>query len=477
MSPRPAPADAAPLPAEGATAHWLAEAVRLREAHWGPLEDTDAVRQARLAGGTLVARILLRARLLAHREQLDGLLTRWRQGAALTFILLVLATLLAGAGAALGALGDGSRPVNVLWAASALLGLHALMFLVWLASFALPLKGATGLGRLWLWATRKLARGPEAALVPQALLNLLARAGALRWLFGAVSHLLWLAALCSALTVLLAVLSTASYHFVWATTLLRPEAFVRTVSTLGWLPAQLGFAAPDPATIRASDGTQALPAVAQAQWAVWLLGLVLCYGIVPRLLAGLACVIMAARALRRLRIEPDLPGYAALRDRLHPPTESTGTDQPAGPLRTPAVVAAQNLPDLSAHAVLAGIELAPGTPWPPAGLPTQAHDAGILDTREQRNALLDTLARAAAPRLLLACDARQTPDRGTLMLIADLSGKAAQTRVWLTTDVGDAAAPDRSAAWQARLREAGLPAEAVLTDADHPLDWLTPMPE
>lgn len=459
---------------EGAASHWLAEAVRLREAHWGPLEDADAVRQARLAGGTLTSRILLRARLLARREGLDALLGRWRQGAALTFILLVLATLLAGAGAALGALGNGSRPVNVLWALSALLGLHALMFVLWISTFAIRQTGATGLGRLWLWTTRKLARGPDSALVPQALLNLLARAGALRWLFGSVSHLLWLAALCAALAVLLAMLSTASYRFVWATTLLQPEAFVRLVAGLGWLPAQFGFAAPDPAVVQASDGVQALPAGAQAQWAVWLLGQVVCYGIVPRLLAGLGCVIMSARALRRLRIEPELPGYAALRDRLQPPTESIGLDQPAGPLRTPAVVATQTLPDLSGHAVLAGIELPPGTPWPPAMLPAQAHDAGILDTREQRNTLLDALARTPAPRLLLACDAHQTPDRGTLALIADLSGKAAQTRVWLSAGFNEHEGTDRSATWRARLQEAGLPPEAIVADADAPLAWLAP---
>ncbi|WP_262358980.1 DUF2868 domain-containing protein, partial [Bordetella pertussis] len=64
---------------------------------------------------------------------------------------------------------------------------------------------------------------PDAALIPQALLDLLARAGALRWLLGAVSHILWLAALCAALATLLIVLSTASYRFVWATTLLQPE--------------------------------------------------------------------------------------------------------------------------------------------------------------------------------------------------------------------------------------------------------------
>ena len=38
-------------------AHWLAEAIRLREEHWGPLEDADAVRQARNGPDTLEDRI------------------------------------------------------------------------------------------------------------------------------------------------------------------------------------------------------------------------------------------------------------------------------------------------------------------------------------------------------------------------------------------------------------------------------------
>lgn len=127
-------------PATGSThrsAVWLAETVRLREEHWGPLEDADAVRQARQLAPDFTLRILARAQALGRREGLQDLLVHWRQGAALTFVVLAVAALLAGIGAALGALGSGARPVNVLWALGALLGLHALTFVLWLASFAL----------------------------------------------------------------------------------------------------------------------------------------------------------------------------------------------------------------------------------------------------------------------------------------------------------------------------------------------------
>ncbi|GAB1576727.1 DUF2868 domain-containing protein [Bordetella petrii] len=470
---RPAADPLRPAASGGWQTHWLAETIRLREEHWGPLEDAEAVRQARGGPDALEARILLRAALLGRREGLDGLVARWRQGAVLSLAALLLVALAAGIASAAGALGDGGRPVNVLWAVGALLGLHVVTFLLWLASFLLRPGGATGLGRLWLWATRKLARGPDAALVPQALMNLLARAGALRWLFGTISHLLWLVGLGAALATLVVMLSTASYRFVWATTLLQPDTFVALTRVLGWLPAQLGFAAPADAVVRASDNSQVLPAAAQAQWSVWLIGVVAVYGVLPRLLAGLLCLAQAGRARRRLRIDTALPGYAALRDRLQPPAQSTGIDRPADPLHQPQVGPAQ-LANLGDQPVLVGLELPSDLAWPPADLPAGVQDAGNLDTREQRNRLLDALARAGARRLLIACDARQTPDRGTLALIAALAGKAGHTRVWLSAgpDRSGAAGSARLDAWRERLAAAGMAPGDVLRDADQPLRWL-----
>ncbi|WP_054455929.1 DUF2868 domain-containing protein [Achromobacter aegrifaciens] len=463
---------AEPLGAGPVRAHWLAELIRLREAHWGPLEDAAAVRRVRQQHADLPARILARAALLAQRENLIPLIDTWRRSALAMLAALFLLAAISGAGAALGALGDGSRPVNVLWALGALLGLHALTFLLWLGSFLLRASSVTGLGRLWLWATRKLARGPDSALVPQAFLNLLARAGALRWLFGSVSHLLWLTALCAALAVLLAVLSTASYRFIWATTLLAPDTFVGLTQALGWPPSLLGFPLPDASMIRASDGAQALPAEAQAQWSLWLIGVLVVYGILPRLLAGALCVAGSLRALRRLRIDPSLPGFSALRDRLEPPAQSTGIDRPVDPLHEPRV-GAPPLAGLGGQPVLLGLELPPDLAWPPADMPAGVHQAGNLDTREERNRVLDALAGQAATRMLIACDARQTPDRGTLSLIAELAAHAEQTRVWLVTPRADAEAPaTRAPLWRERLLALGLPADAVLQAPLAPLAWL-----
>ncbi|WP_233236018.1 DUF2868 domain-containing protein [Bordetella sp. LUAb4] len=495
---------------------WLAETLRLREEHWGPVDDVQAVRQARLAPGPLPQRVLLRARLLGRQTGLDACLASWRRAAGIGLTLLAGIGLMAGIGAALGALGDGSRAVNVLHALGALLGLHALTFLFWLGASAVTPRGAVqGLARVWLWASRRLARGPDAGLAAQALLSLLARGGGLRWLFGAVSHLVWLLALTAALATLLLVLSTASYRFIWATTLLEPQTFVRLTDLLGWLPARLGFSVPDAALVAASDGTRALPALAQAQWSMWLIGALVIYGILPRLLAWLLSVFMLRRALAGLRLDLDLPGYAGLASRLAPvdildddaPAPPAGSGSGLGPSLGHASAAA-----VGAAPTLVGLELAPDLPWPPVPLPPTVADGGNLDTREQRRKLLDALAARPAPRLLIVCDTRQTPDRGALALIAELSAVARDTRLWLLeasartgapsdaqagahtdaqtgahTDAHTDAArsgfhisahtdtdalPSRAAAWRDQLRAAGVADEDLLHDAEPALRWL-----
>src|SRR5690606_41610823 len=64
-------------------------------------------------------------------------------------------------------------------------------------------------------------------------------------------------------------------------------------------------------------------------------------------------------------------------------------------------------------------------------------------------------------RLLLACDPRRSPDRGTLALLGELSRSAMQTRVWLLPVDTEAT---RLEDWRAALQRLGL------TEAT--LDWL-----
>ncbi|EPN85202.1 hypothetical protein A234_08226, partial [Pseudomonas syringae pv. actinidiae ICMP 19101] len=83
------------------------------------------------------------------------------------------------------------------------------------ASWALGLifagRSNTGLGRLWLWLSEKLARDAQAAQLAPALVLLLQRKRLNRWLLGLMVNSLWLLALVSALVLLLMLMATRRY--------------------------------------------------------------------------------------------------------------------------------------------------------------------------------------------------------------------------------------------------------------------------
>jgi len=444
---------------------WLTEAVRLREEHAGPLDDEEANRQARAGGGDLSTLIERRALWLARRDGLLEALRHWRQGARLGAVALAVLAIFTGAGLAFAALGDGQRPVNVFWALGSLLGLNLLTLLGWLFGLALAGDSGGALGRLWLWLSEKFARDARAAQLAPALPVLLQRQRLGRWLLGLGVHGLWLLAMACALLMLLALLATRRYGFVWETTILGESAFVGLTQALGALPALLGFGVPDGEQIRASGTLAGDLESARRQWAGWLVGVVLVYGLLPRLLLAALCLWRWRRGRAALAIDLEQPSYRLLRERLQPPSERLGI-RDAAPAQLHAPSAGAQL-EAGAGAVLVAIELDGSRPWPPA-LPKGVADAGVLDEREGRRRLLDQLSRFPPARLAIACDPHRSPDRGTLALLGELSRCAAATRVWLLqAPAGEALDSARLDDWHQALDALGLAHSSAA-----PLSWL-----
>ena len=432
---------------------WLTEAVRLREEHAGPLDDDEANRQARTQGGDLPALIERRALWLAHRDGLIEALRHWRQGARLGALALILLALFTGAGLAFAALGDGQRPVNVFWALGSLLGLNLLTLLGWLLGLLLTGDSSGALGRLWLWLSEKLARDARAAQLAPALLSVLHQRRLGRWLLGTGVHALWLLAMASALLTLLALLATRRYGFVWETTILGENAFVGLTQAFGALPALLGFSVPDVEQIRASGALAGDLDGARQRWAGWLVGVLLVYGLLPRLLLASLCLWRWRRGRAALTLDLNLPAYRLLRERLQPPSERLGIRDAAPPNCT------HRLPALSSMAALAPCwwpsswtAAAPGRRLCPRVSPMPASSTTARGRR-----LLDQLTRFPPARLAVACDPRRSPDRGTLALIGELSRCAAATRVWLLqAPPGEALDSARLEDWHQALDTLGL---------------------
>ncbi len=472
-----------PMPPEGGDAAglprfeacWLAEAVRLRELRDGSLEDRAAVAEARAAGGTPEARVMRRAALLGAREGLADALRAWKPRARLVLVILALVALATGFGSALAVLGEGGRPVNVVWALGGLLGVHTVALLLWLASLAAGRgEGGGALGRAWLWLSARLAGASAARDLTAALGAITARTGLARWWLGAVTHGLWLAAMAGALVGLVATLAARRYGFVWETTILPADTFVGFVAAAGWLPAQLGFTVPDEALVRASGVAALSDEAARIAWSSWLAGCVTAYGLVPRLLLWAGCLLLWRVGRARVRLDLAAPGFAPLIPRLCPESERLGVVDAAPAHLHRARVARHGVADASARVVV-GLELDPGAAWPPA-LPPGTRDAGVVDTREERRRVLAQLAAAPPGRLLVACDARRSPDRGSLGMIAELAAHAGECRVWLVH--ADApAAGERLAHWYEGLAAVGIAPQQVSESEAAALRWLGAAPD
>ncbi|MCX7077947.1 MAG: DUF2868 domain-containing protein [Pseudomonas sp.] len=444
---------------------WLTETVRLREEHAGPLEDLEANRLARSAGGDLPTRIQNRALWLAERDGLTSALLHWLQGARLALIVLAVLAIVSGTGLAFAALGDGQVPVNVFWALGSLLGLNLILLLSWSLGLLFAGEHGASLGRLWLWLSEKLARDAKAAQLAPALLLLLQRKKLNRWAVGVLVNGLWLLALLSALAILLMLMATRRYGFVWETTILSGETFVVVTQTLGALPALLGFSVPTVEMIRASGDAALNIESARQAWAAWLVGVLLVYGVLPRLTLALFCLWRWKSGRCALHLDLNLPGYTQLRERLMPSSERLGVNDPA-PEQLQVAQDGTSALD-SDGALLVAIELDDQHPWPPK-LPKTVKDAGILDSRESRQKLLEQMTRFPPARLAIACDPRRSPDRGSLALIAELARNATATRIWLLqAPPGQALDAERLGDWHVALQQLELP----FADCA-PMNWL-----
>ena len=295
---------------------------------------------------------------------------------------------------------------------------------------------------------------------------------------GAANHALWCGALAGATLGVLALLATRRYGFVWETTILPADSFVALSAALGALPGMIGFPVPDAATVLASGDAPMLDEAGRRAWAGWLVGAMTIYGVLPRLALALLCFWLWRRATAAIVLDLGRPGYARLRPLLMPDSERIGVRDPE-----PAAMPHPQRHAAVAHgdggAVAVAIELGDDLAWPHAlaaaddatAVPAW-EDGGRLDSREQRRGARARFAAHPPVRLVVAVDARQTPDRGSLGLIAELADHAQATRVWLAGIDAAAEQAGRLRQWREGLAGIGLGEAAVLVDARAAWVWL-----
>ncbi|MFZ5610387.1 MAG: DUF2868 domain-containing protein [Pseudomonadota bacterium] len=470
----------------------LAEAVRYDELACGPPDAADeapVLAKARALKGGMEEKVRARAllvpqagRLARELGHLAGLLR-----AALLVGLVVAG--LAGAATARTAFASAQGPtVNIFWLLAALLGLHLISFIAWLALMALAPRRARGglAGQALLWAWQRLAgrlrRGAARAAAIQAAGSRWGRGAAGRWLASAVSHGLWSAYLAGALAMTLLLLAARSYHFVWETTILSAAAYQELTQVLAAPLAFLGFAMPDAQAVAAAQwpAPPDISAADEQAFATFLIAALILYGLVPRLLALAFSCLKAWRAERRTPLDLSRPGYARLVPLLSPIVASTKIVDPDGQKPSCLVIAADveamPSPPPPGPVYVMGWELpAAGANWPPPGTAAPFMDLGNLDSVADLERVAGAVKERMPARLVVALDLAHTPDRGVMAALKQLHAAAGGRLFALftgaaraTARLGPADAAQRLGDWVAAAHQAGIASEAMIAiDLDH----------
>lgn len=403
----------------------------------GPLDDAHAMAEAVRLHANPQERLGERAWLLGQRLGLEVQLAHWRDASWLLGAALTVAVLLLANGIVFAMLSD-ARTINAGSAFVAALGVHALTLLLWLAGLLLvgQLPGAgtrLSLGRLLLQLLARwpLAQRPHALALVAAANQLLRSSRLAPWAFGLVSHLVWTASFVLVLLGLLLAFAFRQYQLTWESTILSPAFFETFVQATGWLPRWLGFAVPEglaSLSAYAVPGPLTIPA---RTGALWLMGCVLVYGLLPRLLCAALCAAVWQRRKGRLALDTADPYFRQLLARFDALQPSCITDlEHAQPRSAPTPV----LPAGTYQPVWAvvGFELAQAPDWPPQLL---AEPAALIEriagSIEERSTVLAALAQLRPQALVLVCNAATTSDRGTERFLRDACRHAEHCALWL----------------------------------------------
>ena len=383
----------------------LAELVRILEEDGyifaaDPAQITDSLRDS--DDGT-EARLLRRAALIDRNGRLADALQRNRNG--VFWLWVVAATLLFTSSFSATFVLMDEQGLNFFLVLAGALGLNSAMLLLWLAVVVfLPFSSPS----TWL-------RGKDP--VNQAMLRLYGgewTKPAVRWRIGAAAHSLWLSTLAGVLVCVLLLLLVRQYTFNWESTLLNADALVKTVAALSWLPEKMGFAVPDAGAV-ASGRLNGSTADARA-WAGLLIGSIVCYGILPRLAAWLACVWLLRRA------ESGLPLDAPYYRKIIEGWQRSIVDADDFQENIAAVGRKFVLNGDPKWAVMLETEWQ-DSDWYRSVLAQEWQDKGCADSRDAVAALTEALRQTPA-QLLIGVRAHTVPDRGVLRQIAALAEAA-----------------------------------------------------
>ena len=378
------------------------------------------------------------------------------------WICLAIAVLLGGLAASQAV--SESSILNIYWLLVVLLGFNTISLLLWICGIIFNLQSLSNgiVAQLACWLPYRRKTEPTVASLASLAWWESCLTGLVgKWRISVMTHQFWFAYLVTGLILLILLMLAKQYNFIWGTTLLPDSALPRLTQILGTPLEAIGLKIPDDSqAIDSRIGAGHQDADTRTAWASFLIGSVLFYGILPRLLVFGFSLMMLKCSERRFRLDLYLPYYIELRQQLMARatrSEIIDADPNAGLNPTEVVHPPENIA-IPANALALGIELDAATQWPES-----IHcRLNIIDQDTHDDAIV--LMKNFNGPLLLGVAAHRLPDRGVQRLIKDLVGNS-RVKPWLIllNKPSIAVTSAREFSWFRLAESCGIPAEHVIT--------------
>ena len=415
----------------------LTELVRLLEQRGfvfasDPQRITDILRQT---DGELTSKLYRRASMIDSDGQLNNRLQHHRRRLQLGLILASAIWFMMGFFSSYTLMQNNS--LNFVLLLMGVLGVNTLLLLYWLSTLIFRRAARTPIS----FALLPLKSDPI-SLAISTLYQHSAQQSQFRWIYAGISHRLALCGLGGMFIAMLALLLVRQYRFNWESTLLSDQTFTAIIHALAWLPNKIGFNTPTDNMIQQAR-QYAIDADASA-WASLLLGALLCYGILPRLMAWLFC------QYKRQPLQLDLTQiyYQNIAQQWHRQIIDSDADYMPDQLHKADPL---NLDARGEHWAVLLDAPHPNAQWFGQILGHEWLNKGVLAERNDVPQLLEQLSHQPV-QLLVGVRAHIGPDRGTLRTLSKLSQHAqAGMVVQLLLDEQQTAHPQ----WQEVLQQYG----------------------
>ncbi|EGN74995.1 Protein of unknown function (DUF2868) [Idiomarina sp. A28L] len=397
----------------------VTEVVRNHELQNGPLTDQHVLAQARVEN-TPEKRVITRATLLAESLGYLQAIRDWITIRLLAFSSLAIIAVIAGWGLGRSVLVSTNEPLSIAWIFMILLGLHGISFVIWLI-FTLGSGNGGGIGGKLFELITSLRRKKFGISVFFAATTVAARHGLMKPAMSVITHCFWILLLLLAMLTLYTQFLFNEYSFRWATTVLSNAEITRMSEIIGWLPAKFGISVPTIEQLLSNDDFTNNAIVSK-----WILAVLFCYGILPRLLAALICFGWLMLAKRNLKLDLTQPGISHLLNRLTP-VSTSATVVDADIHKANSLRAGKPLATGSGELVFSlEYELEPD--WNHL---LWLNSAGVIASLAERSTLIKQIQSKPPARILVRINSKLSPDRGSLRFLQSLQQQCGSLGAWL----------------------------------------------